>query len=385
MTAAVLPRPPAPSGRARVRLRAALPLVLLGAAVVAVAAVAGPGPSGAPLDPRSTAPDGTRALVQTLSALGADVRVGVPRPVAGDDVALLFTDRLGEARRQAVLDWVRAGGVLVVADPRSELTPRPVGPATVAGAHVPMSRSCDVAALAAVGEVAPGGAVYEAPAGAEACFARRDGHWLVVRAEGDGVVVALGGPDVFVNARLDSADHARLAAALLAPHPGTRLALLRPARPGEGEATLGDLVPTRVRLALGQLAVGFVILAAWRARRLGAPAVERQPVDLPASELVVATGNLLHQARARRRAATLLREDLRRTLGERLGLPPGTAPDDLADAVATRTGVDRGEVAGVLAAEAGDEEALVVLARSAERVRRAATAVPSGRPGGGAP
>ena len=89
-----------------------------------------------------------------------------------------------------------------------------------------------------------------------------------------------------------------------------------------------------VRLALWQLVVAFVLLALWRARRLGRPVAEPQPVQLPGAELVVAVGNLLQRAKGRGQAAGLLTDDLRRSLAERLGLPPSAPADQVADAVA---------------------------------------------------
>src|SRR6266581_6954843 len=76
-------------------------------------------------------------------------------------------------------------------------------------------------------------------------------------------------------------------------------------------------VAPRVRLAMWQLVVAFAVLVLWRARRLGRPVAEAQPVQIPGSELVVAVGNLLQRARGRGQAAGLLTDDLRRTLAER--------------------------------------------------------------------
>lgn len=376
------------------RVRAGLPLLLLGIAVVAVAALAGPGAGGLPLDPRSTGPDGTKALVDSLRELDASVSV-VAAPRAGDDVALLLSDVLDDADRDELGAWVEAGGRLVVGDGLSPLSPEPVGGATVAGfVQAPVARECDVAALAGVDEVQPGApsVVYGEPGagpgagageGTQRCFPRNDGHWLVVTQRGDGVVVALGGPEVLTNAQLASADHAVLAGALLAPEPGTSVAFLRPPLPGEGEATLTELVDPRVRSALWQLLVAFLLLAAWRARRLGRPLEEQTPVHVPGSELVVAVGNLLQQTRATGRAAALLRDDLRRAMTLRLGLPASTPPERVAEVAAARTGVDEHEARSVLAGPAPrDEAGMVALARAAERLRATFTST-EGPHGGG--
>jgi hypothetical protein len=117
--------------------------------------------------------------------------------------------------------------------------------------------------------------------------------------------------------------------------------------------------------------VAFVLLALWRARRLGRPVVEPQPVQLPGAELVVAVGNLLQRAKSRRQAAGLLTDDLRRSLAERLGLPASTPPDQVADAVAARTGIPRERVLRTLSqATPGDEAELVALSQAVDTIRR---------------
>lgn len=375
------------------RVRAGLPLLLLALAVVVAAVVAGPGGDGPPLDPRSTAPDGTKALVDVLGELGADVDV-VGGPGDDHDVALLLTDALGEERRAALEAWVEAGGRLVVGDGLSPLSPPPAGSPAVAGfVGTPIARECDVAGLGLVDEVVPGstsvvygepeqgGAPAEGaqPAARQRCFPRGEGHWLVVTERGDGVVVALGGPEVLTNAQLRTADHGLLAASLLAPAPGARVAFVRPPRPGEGDASLGDLVDPRVRSALWQLLVAFVLLAAWRGRRLGRPLEEPRPVHIPGSELVVAVGNLLQQTRATQQAARLLRAEAHRFTRSRLGLPASTPPERVAEVAAERTGVEVQEARRALAGPLPrDEDGVVALARSAERLRSATRSAAEG-------
>jgi hypothetical protein len=213
-------------------LRRATPLLLLAGVILLVALLTGPGGAAPPLDPRSTAPDGTKALVDSLRALGARVDVGATTIADGVDVVLLLTDDLDEDSADDLRAWLATGGRLVVADPFSELVPDAVGSASVAGfAEAPISRDCELPALAEVAEVLPasGSVVYATPVGATGCFPRADGHWLVASAFGEGAVVAIGGPDVLMNGRLDAAAHPELLAALLVPTGQEHVALLRPA------------------------------------------------------------------------------------------------------------------------------------------------------------
>jgi Domain of unknown function (DUF4350) len=349
---------------------------------------------GSPLDPASPGPLGTKGLVEVMKELGGRVVISPEAPAAGTEAALLLSDDLTPGRRQELLDWVGRGGTLVVADPSSGVTAvEPVGSTRIGLLDAEIERRCDVPALAGVGRVAaPGGVVFEVPEGqggspggpgapvvgaVQACYPRNNGAWLLVQSVGSGSVVRLGGASALVNEELGEADNGVLLASLLVPTPGTTVHVLQPPLPGGGGAGLGDLIAPRVRLALWQLVVAFVLLALWRARRLGRPVVEPQPVQLPGAELVVAVGNLLQRAKGRSQAAGLLTDDLRRTLAERLGLPGSTPPDQVADAVAARTGIPRERVLRTLTrATPRDEAELVALSQAVDTIRREVIRVP---------
>ena len=333
--------------------------------VVALLVAGGPDGDGPPLSPDGTGPLGTKALVLLLEELGAEVDVTTSPPTAVHDVALVLADDLDDAGREELEAWVEAGGTLVVADPTSPLSLPAEGTTTAET----LDRDCDVPALAGVERVAPSGGAHLAPGpGPTSCF----GGFVVV----DGGLVAVGGAGAFVNGVLGDEDNAALAAALLAPVPGTRVAFLQPPLPGGGERSLGDLIGVGVRALLWQLAIAFVLFALWRARRLGPVVAERQPVELPASELVVAVGNLLQQARHQQAAGNLLRDDLRRALAERLGLGPAASAEQVAEVASTRTGIPAARLLHVLRPSplAGTDD-LVGLAVEAEALRREVTHV----------
>jgi hypothetical protein len=354
----------------------ALPWVAVVLGLLLVAVIGGRrAEEGNPLDPASPGPLGTKGLVEVLGELGARVTVSAEQPGAGTETALLLSDDLTPERREGLLGWVRRGGTLVVADPGSGVTAaKVIGNTRIGLLDAEIERRCDLAALGDVGRVAaPGGVVFEVPegGGVRACFPRNEGAWLLVQPLGAGDVVRLGGASVLVNQELGEADNAVLLASLLAPVEGTAVQVLRPPLPGGGTAGLTDLITPRVRLALWQLVVAFALLALWRARRLGRPVTEPQPVQIPGSELVVAVGNLLQRARGRGQAAGLLTDDLRRTLAERLGLPPSTPADQVADTVAGRTGIPRERVLRTLTATTPRDEAeLVALSQAIDTVRR---------------
>ena len=355
--------------------RGAVVGVLVGAGLLLVAYAGGrPGEDGPPLDPRSDGPLGTSALVSLLERLDADVELSVGLPTGDDDVALLLRDRLSEAQADDLEAWVQAGGTLVVTDPASPFTPTVAGPDLALDPQDLEPGTCSIDALASLDEVAGGSpARYEVGEGDDLCFGdRSEGAFVVARASGRGDVVAVGGAAFATNELLDEADNAVLAATLLAPEPGERVRFVdAPLPAGGGDRTLGDLVPAGVKRALAQLAAAFALYALWRSIRLGRPVPEDQPVDIASSELVAAIGRLLGRTRSPGAAADTLREELRRTLRTRLGVPVDAPARTLAEITAARTGAS---VDAVLHAVddrpvATDDE-LVALARAVAAIHQ---------------
>ena len=331
---------------------------------------------GIPLDPDSTGPLGAKALVVLLRELGADVEISEGAPAASATTAVLLADQLSEERRAEVLAWVRGGGTLLVADPTSDLAPpfaRQRGVFSFDPEDDVDPDDCDEPALRTVRRLrAEETAPLQRPAGAAGCLRQGDGYLVVVRPEGDGTVVSVGGAAPFINANLDDDDNAVLATTVLAPAPDEAVvAFLDRSAVGGGDRSLLELVDRRVKDGLWQLAIAFGVLVLWRARRFGRPVLEPQPVELPGNELVVAVGNLLQRARRRDQAAEMLRGDLRRTLAERLGLPPDASVDAVAAAAAARGTIGEDAVRAALDPRLlSDDRELVNLARSVHDIRR---------------
>jgi hypothetical protein len=362
--------------------------VAAGLTVVAVIAIGAGTGSDVPLSPRSDDRLGTSALVALAGEMGADVEVAGRLPAldggtAGEapDVIVVLADLLGEQQRTVLDDWVDEGGRLVVADPGSELTPAWVAnfaevddlsPArTLAGrCEIDALDGIDVAAI----EPRNGGVLYQPPPGADSCVDDSSGAaYIVATDRGDGTVVALGGSGLLVNAALAEGENAPVVTALVAPERGTDVLVLEPEAlaPGSGgQRTLGDLIPAGVTRALVQLALAFVVYALWRARRLGRPVPEPQPVAVAGSELVAAVGNLLDRTRSPAHAGELLRADLRRFLADHLGVPAGTSPDVLAAVAAERTQVAEESLRWALSLEpVTDDAGLTALAATIDRIR----------------
>ena len=313
----------------------------IGVGLIGLLVLQGSPAGGPPLDPRSDAPDGTSALVALLEGLGADVELSVGLPDAGDDVALVLADELDEEQTAEVLDWVRAGGTLVVTDPESSLTPE-VAPVPLLPDESLGRGICTIGSLDGVDVVDAGLArAFNTEGSDSSCIGSRDFAFVAARAEGAGNVVSIGGADFATNERLDHEDNAVLAAALLAPREGSIVRIVdAPLPAGGGDKSLGDLVSDGVRRLGWQLAIAFLIYAAWRAVRLGRPVPETQPVEIAGSELVGAAGRLLERGRAAGPAAEVLRSRLRRALAARFGVSPGASPATLVQVVSERTNVD---------------------------------------------
>lgn len=364
----------APALRGRILLGVG---VLIGAVVVLLLTGA-PNPT-LPLSPRSTAPEGTRGLVLFLEELGAEVEVSRERPVPGDDVALILADDLGESRRSEVRSWVRDGGVLVVADPGSPLAAPVAGEQFADFSFSLVDRGeCDVSPFAGAETIDVSGTftldapsqLFEVGDDAEGCFGDGDEALVVVQDRAGGTVVSVGDADLFTNQNLDEDDNAVIAAALLASTEETTVRVLE-APFQERRTTLFDLIPDNVVRAFIQVVIAFGLYALWRARRLGRPVAEPQPVEVAGSELVAAVGGLLEVSDAPERAAHLLRADLRRDIGVRFGVAPGTSAEVTAQVVAARSGADPSLVYAALAAAPATTDAeLTELSRLIDTVRR---------------
>lgn len=350
--------------------RRGLWIVLILFAVLLVAYVGAARTSdGPPLDPTSTAPDGAKAVVELVDRLGGELEVLEGVPDRGVDAALLLEDRLPREQADDVTEWVRGGGLLVVADAGSLFTPPVRGAATdQLSGSCPFPPLADVAVLDV--DVSRG---YDVPAGATGCFTTPDGDaFVVVEAVGDGTVVSLGGPAVFTNEFLDDDDNAVLAASLLAGD-GRRSAFLRPVLAGSGDEGLVDLIETPARAALAQLVVVFLVVVLWRGRRLGRPVEEPQPVQVQGSELTRAVGRLLQSNRHPERAAAALRDRARRDLSGPLGLPLD-APVDVVEATVTaRTSLTAAEARRAVSEPVASDEMLVQVARLLSRIREEIT------------
>jgi hypothetical protein len=288
-----------------------------------------------------------------LSDMGARPEVTRTGPRPDQSTAVLLAGQADDGLRE----WVEQGGTLLVVDSSSPLSPAAVGEPRD---DVEIRRRCPLPAFRGVDHIAVQSAeALVTPTGAVGCYPLGRGHYVVVIPRGAGQVVALGGPFALANSQLGRADNAALVAAVLAPEPGTQVAIVTGVR-GGGRKGLLALIDPRVRSGVVQLLLAFAVVVVWRARRLGQPVAEDVPVQVSGSEMVEAVGRLLQHGRHRRRAAEIMQADLRRLVAERMGTTD----------VAARTGLDPALVDRALSADPSTDEDLLAVANAVESVRQ---------------
>jgi hypothetical protein len=353
--------------------RTALAVIAVAVIAVALVFIVRAGPQTEPFDPRSSSPSGARGLVLLLEGFGATVDVTDTAPEVGSQTrVLVLDDRLDADQRIALLDFVDGGGVAVVADPTSSLHG---GPGLDGGsieieaegayddadlrmflATVDRGR-CTIGALEHLrGLGVESGVSYPIAPTDPACFGDDRHAFVLARSLGGGTMVGLGDNEVFTNRLLGQADNSGLATALLAPTEGSRVAIVlgngpRPAGApdvGAGDDTLVDLVHPSVWMMIAMLAVAFVLFAVGRGIRPGRVVDEPVLTPIAGSELVAATGNVMHRAGHVERAALLVRRNAHREWCAALGVSSVAALETLDRAAVQRWGTRPGQVVELL-------------------------------------
>lgn len=350
----------------RLRLWVAVAAAIVLTALVVVPFTHAP---GRPLDPRSTEPNGSRALAHVLAGYGIDLTETTsiePALAAGPDAAIVVTgpDDYSDAQLRALADSSRR---LVLVQPGRRAT------AAVAPALEPDPTArpdgdpncADAGAIATGLLVAPGDTVV---------YRGRPGTSLggFVRCYGGAYVVSdrlalLGSRTALENSELAKTGVAALAVnAVSADRRVTRVVWLVPGADaaGAGRASVWDLFPDAAHRAFWWLLGLGVLVVLWRARRLGAVVGESLPVVVRSAEVVEGHGRLYLRAGARDRAGAALRSAAAERAAARLGLPRTTPPDQVALAAAPVVGRAPADLLGLLAGPPpADDAGLVRLAR----------------------
>ncbi len=353
----------------------AIVVLLVVLVAVAMAVLAG-GSTSRALDPRAVNPSGTRALAQVLRAQGVTVRLVTSTARLldlsgpGDLVVVAIPDRPGDTQAAAV---AATGADLVLVAARE---PRRWVRGVRSAEPVPFSvqaPGCRLPAAVRAGRAAAGGLGYRVTsADADLCYAQEGPASVVVLRSGSRTVCLLGTGRPLTNEHLDEEGNAALALGLLGARP--QVLWFLPGLddvPDNQRVSFYGLVPHGIWWALGQAVIAVVLLALWRARRLGALVVEPLPVVVRAAEAVEGRARLYRRSRAWGTAAEALRAGSRSRLATLLGLPRRAAPTTVVDAVAARTFRAAVDVHGLLyGAPPPDDRALVRLADDLDILER---------------
>ncbi|MFF5258609.1 DUF4350 domain-containing protein [Actinomadura viridis] len=309
------------------------------------------------LDPESPGQGGTRALAKLLERRGvpfylarsADDATG--HDASGGTLVITRPERLTDRD----LAGIRSGraDLVLVEPPRDVLAALAPG-VRQAGTSFEESDvpDCPLQAAALAGSVRfERSETYEVPPGATGCY-RADGLARLVQVRnGERTVTVLGSAVPLTNERLAESGNAALGMNLADSPVSITWLIPDPPAPGGGseERSLGDLLPFGIKLFFLELLVAVVLVALWRARRLGPVVAERLPVIVRSAETVEGRARLYRAHRARDRAAGALRAGTLERLVPLLGLPRSAAQDpaaarEIVTAVAQRTTHDEGMV-----------------------------------------
>lgn len=351
------------------KLRGPAVFVAIGVALVALLAAVGRASNSTALDPRNPAPDGTRALAALLADRGDVVtvadRVGDLASTPDTTVVLSSPGSISDGSLRAIAAS-RATIVVLRPDDR-ELSALGVDATfsdVAAGDDLDPGCTLDAAVVAGTARIS--GYLYrvDPAAGATTCYSDVGGASLVVTTRpSGGRTTVIGSADTLVNQHLAAEGDAALALGLL-DNPTIQWvpAGLQTASAPASRRGLFNLLPSRLLWATLQLFVTVILLALWRARRLGPLVTEPLPVVVRAAETVEGSGRLRHAARARAGTAGTLRAATVSRLARLLRVSAESGPAAVTPAVAAQTGRSPVAVDALLYGDdPGDDAGLVEL------------------------
>jgi hypothetical protein len=350
-------------------------------AVVVVFLVGGRPPTSAPLDPDNPGPQGARAVARVLDDQGVDVRVARGAAALdaealgpGATVVVTSTALLGQSTADRLLQHL-SGASLVVVEPEPGAVDA-LGysaPSFTVATDADRAASCDDPVLDGLEIRVDLATEYDVPDG---CFPGEHGSLAASPQPG---VTLLGAGDLLTNDQVLRADNAAVALRLLGQHDTLVWYVPEAGDLGGGDGvSLRTLVPPWILPGVWLAGAAVVALLLWRVRRLGPLVTEPLPVTVKAIETTRSRGRLYRRSGDRRHAAAALRRAARRTLAERLHLPPTVDEHALVRDVARRVGRPVEQLAALLDADAPtpttDHDLIALatdLAALEEEVRRA--------------
>lgn len=335
----------APAARRRRRWRwVVLVMIAITAVAAASAYLTGERPGGR-MDPEFTGPDGAHALVALLRNYGVEVVVAnsvddVERAAHPDTLLVVAQTQL-VTDKALLLRLAKTPADLLLVEPtkraRAAITPNLRSSGASAADSKP---NCVLREANRAGSAQFGPSNTFKAAGDQAvtsCY----GGVLVRYRDGTRIITVVGNTEFMTNGGLLHAGNAALAMNLAGDQP--RVVWYAPQHiQGEKHAVANifDLIPDNVTWMVWQLWLVVLLLAIWKARRVGPLVAEDLPVVVRASETIEGRGRLYRSRRARDRAAQALRTATLQRLLPRVGLSAEAPATTVAVAVAQRSGAD---------------------------------------------
>lgn len=358
---------PTATGAAR-RIRSLAPwlaILVLGALALVALGASSP-PEGRLLDPRSPAPQGSRAVAEVLRTSGVGVSivtslVETPTGAPGTTVVVTADGLISGTALTEVATRSAGADRLVVLLARPEavaaLSAQLAGYPLAGAPSAPAAR-CAIPGVRP-GDVVTGGSALILPtpgtdpdsttdsAAPTLCFAAGSadsgGLLALLPATGERPeTVLVGFAGGLTNGEITAEDNAAVALRLLGQSP--RLTWLIPGGidtldgPGSPDGASGSPWPAWTTPAALILAGGTVLLALVRGRRLGRLVPEPLPVIVRAAETTESRAHLYRRSRDLHRTATILRAGTRARLRRRLGVAATDPSEGLFTAVSAATG-----------------------------------------------
>lgn len=354
--------------------------------------------AGLPLDARNPAPAGSKAVVEVLRQHGIRVIVADTLPEAQDqakavgahDGTVLFSDVNGYLSGEQLAEVRDLAAHLVVIEPDFDTLGALAPGLALAGPPAneePLEAQCEVPAAVRAGTISSGGQAYRVTGDGSAdtnthfttCFPAGDGSYSMLQGTTDNAVdstgdstgdsavnntgtrllTVLGNPEVLGNETVIGAGNAALALNLLGAS-DTLIWYLPTLEDvaATGPPSLGELSPDWLPSVTGLLALVALAAAVWRGRRFGPLVVEKLPVIVRSTETMEGRARLYQRASARTHALDSVRIGTISRLATRLALSRTANVDEVASAVAARTGRDLRAVRSLLvdAEPAGDAQ-----------------------------
>jgi hypothetical protein len=287
---------------------------------------------------------GTRAAYLLLEELGYPVRRS-RRPTDGCSVRWVLLPEEPGRESGRLVDWVRGGGVLVLADASGQFA-QTLGIDLKVQSDAP--NSSEAAEGPGVAQLAGGPVRVSWPGAAGEVWASAGGQpFVTIHRHGSGQVWLVNRPEVFTNRLIGEADNGilicRLAEATLARSPATNGTpcvafdeFVHGMRDNPGVAEL-LLEPPTVWVTLHSLLLVGLLL--WHhGPRFGGGQAAPQGTRHSAEEFLHALADLLQRKGDHAEAFRTARDELRHDLERELGLPHDAAPEMLAEAASHRGG-----------------------------------------------